>query len=240
MTSTPRPELVFCRKNWLLRSICPTRLPAWGSGYPGGGSELYTCISRNGYQPVHGKPLLRLFTSKRCTYADWGYENGELLPGFTTGARLDWWDASRWVPLPSVSLLFPPPYHVHVEIAATITPGVTLGLGSEWPAGSHAVTDSLLTPRRTRAVSLGWVRWFGHRGQLVLNPVYPYGGEWGGHLVFLFTIGRVRYAVTLHAWLPRLRVTRGAVSRVVRAQPGAALPHVIATLKAIVGSALSG
>lgn len=99
------------------------------------------------------------------------------------------------------------------------------------------VSDALLNPTRKRAVSLGWVRWYGEYGQLVLAPVFPFGGEWGGHLIFYFTSGRVSYAVTLHAWMAALRLP-GADHRVLRYQSGPALPHVIATLKAMVGSAL--
>jgi hypothetical protein len=91
-----------------------------------------------------------------------------------------------------------------------------------------------------QAVSLGWVRWYGRYGQLVLEPVYPFGGEWGGHLIFHFTVGRVSYAITLHSWMPAIRVTGTGINRVITFESGPSLPHVIATLKAMVGSALRG
>lgn len=56
--------------------------------------------------------------------------------------------------------------------------------------------------------------------------------------MFSFVAGTVHYAITLHAWAAKERFVGGGVSRVVRFDAGPALPHVIATLKAIVGSAL--
>jgi hypothetical protein len=49
----------------------------------------------------------------------------------------------------------PPPWHVHVEIEASIG---SSGLGVQElgsPHGAHRVTDALLNPVRARAVSLG-------------------------------------------------------------------------------------
>jgi hypothetical protein len=109
--------------------------------------------------------------------------------------------------------------HVHVSVEA--------GVGSAFIG---------MTDRRAR--SLGSVRWYGRRGRLVLNQPYPQGGPWGGHLVFSFTAERVNYAISLHSWMAAIRLQGKGVDRVFRVQPGPALPHVIATLKAIVGSAL--
>jgi hypothetical protein len=65
------------------------------------------------------------------------------------------------------------------------------------------------------------------------------GGEQAGHLIFEFKAGAVDYDVSLHAWASKLRIREQGTSGVVSApQPGPALPHVIATLKAIVDSAL--
>jgi hypothetical protein len=132
--------------------------------------------------------------------------------------------------------------HVHLEIAASSEgPGPdSLWLPGAWPQGAHRITDELLNPKRRRAVSLGWVNWYGKYGQLVLAPAFPSGGAWGGHLIFYFATDRVSYAISLHAWMPALRLTGHGVDRVIRFQSGPALPHVIATLKAIVGSALRG
>jgi hypothetical protein len=129
-----------------------------------------------------------------------------------------------------------PPLHVHVDIAASVGPRPDIRLPGAWPEGAHRVTDALLNPKRTQAVSLGWVRWYGRYGQLVLAPVFPFGGEWGGHLIFYFTAARVSYGITLHAWMPALRLTGTGVKRMFRFQSGPALPHVIATLKSIIGS----
>jgi hypothetical protein len=88
-------------------------------------------------------------------------------------------------------------------------------------------------------VSLGWVRWYGHRGELILEPTSE-GGEMSGHLIFLFAAGRVEYAVTVHAWAPRVRETTRGKTFILRAsKAGPALPQVVATLKAIVGSAFT-
>jgi hypothetical protein len=44
----------------------------------------------------------------------------------------------------------------------------------------------------------------------VLEPVYPFGGEWGGLLIFRLTARRVNYAITLHAWVPDARFAEPA------------------------------
>lgn len=241
MTQTPRAELAFCRRNVLLRSVCPRRIPAWGSAR---GTRGYACIDRHGNEPPGGTALVTLFTSGRCVNAEWAYENGEPLPGDTAGARLrlSGWDGSMWIPIPGEALMTSPPLHVHVDIDASVGSPADIGLGGAWPEGAQRVTDALLNPKRNRAVSLGWVRWYGRYGQLVLAPVFPVGGEWGGHLIFYVPpdVRGVSYAITLHAWMPALRLTGSGVDRVVRFQSGPALPHVIATLKAIVGSTLVG
>jgi hypothetical protein len=138
---------------------------------------------------------------------------------------------------PAQAGLVSPPVHIHIEIEASL--GSPIG-ASSWPTGTYPATDALLNPKRTQPVSLGWVRWYGTYGQLVLEPVFPLGGEWGGHLIFRFTRSRVNYAVTLHAWMPVIRLIGTGINRAIRFQSGAALPHVIATLKAIVGSASRG
>jgi hypothetical protein len=105
---------------------------------------------------------------------------------------------------------------------------------------SRGVHDALLNPRRSEAVSLGWVRWHGTRGQLVLAPSYPFGGEWGGHLIFYFKNAGIRYAITLHGWMAALRLPRSSSNQLIRIQAGPALPHIIATLRSIVASARNG
>ena len=139
--------------------------------------------------------------------------------------------------LPPESLLLSPPLHVHVEIAASLGPEANLGWPVAFPHDARPISDGLLDPRRRQAVSQGWVHWSREYGQLVLAPVFPFGGEWGGHLIFYFTRGHIRYAVTLHAWTAALRLP-GSAPRVLTYQSGAALPNVIATLKTMVGSAV--
>ena len=232
MTAAPPALLSVCQGNSLLRLICPRRVPASLGPHP---EPLGFCADREGHDLVLGGHFGRLATD-RCVQAVWGFEAAAPLPGQVGPFRASGWDGRRWVPVPSESLLLSPPLHVHVEIAASLGP--ISNLGPVAPAHTaHTVTDELLDPARRQAVSLGWVRWYGERGQLVLAPVFPFGGEWGGHLIFYFTRGRVSYAVTLHAWMAALRLP-GHPPRVLRYQSGPALPHVIATLKAMVGSAL--
>jgi hypothetical protein len=222
--------LASCEQNNLLRVICPRRVPA----------GLDRHLERVGFcDDRHGNDLLlghsRLPTNSRCVQAGWGFEAVAPLPGEVGPFRASGWNGSRWVTLSSESLLFSPSLHVHVEIAASQRSPGNLG----WPGASsqdaRPVSDALLGPNRMHAVSLGWVRWYGQYGQLVLAPVFPFGGEWGGHLIFYFTRGSVNYAITLHAWMAALRLP-GAHQRVLRYQSGPALPHVIATLRAIAGS----
>lgn len=237
MTHTPQRDQTFCRKNQLLRPVCPRQIPAGGSTR---GTQGYACVDRHGNQPVGGKALAKLFASTRCVNANWEYESGEPLPGYTAGSgtRLSGWNGTRWIPIPGEALMMSPPFHVHVNIDASVGAPADIGLGVAWPEGAHRVTDELLNPNRTRAISLGWVRWYRRYGQLVFAPLFPSGGLWGGHLIYYFTSGRVSYAVTLHAWMPRLRITGSGVTRMITFQSGPALPHAIATLKRIVGSAL--
>jgi hypothetical protein len=231
MVATPGALLTVCRGNTLLRPICPRRVPA---GLGRHLERLGYCYDRKGRDLLlHGH--YRLLAGSRCVQAGWGFEASTALPGQIGSFRVSGWDGRTWVPLPSESLLFSPPLHIHVEIAASAVSPANLG----WPTASasvaHKVSDALLDPTRRRATSLGWVRWHGRHGQLVLAPVFPFGGEWGGHLIFYFTTGGVHYAVTLHAWMPALRLS-GRAQQVVRYQSGPALPHVIATLKAMVGA----
>lgn len=131
-----------------------------------------------------------MFGSSRCVDADWYY------------------------------LVVTPTSLVHVDDEAAVgsapilvrDPGV-----AAWPEGRRLVTDALLNPARRTAVSLGWVRWFGLYGQLVLNP--PGSDEWSDHLVFYVppNADRVSYAFSVHAAWKHL-------------------VQIVATLKAIVGS----
>lgn len=192
MTNTPWAVLSFCRRNHLLRPVCPRRIPTSGRMGPSGGRQTYYCDTGDRQETV--RESVQMFPTTGCVFAQWGYEVAR-------------------------------PLLVHVDEAA----GSAATVAKEFvrPQGTHRVTDELLSPRRRHAVSLGWVRWYGIDGQLVLAPPYPLGGEWGGHLILYVPPGadRVSYAITLHAWIAEQRRERSP-----------ALPQVIATLKAIVGS----
>jgi len=75
-----------------------------------------------------------------------------------------------------------------------------------------------------------------------LAPTGPSGGgEQAGHLIFYFIANGVNYNISLHAWASKIRITGHHLNRLMKAPgPGPALPHVIATLKAIVSSTFSG
>ena len=233
MTATPRHLFTVCRGNSLLRSVCPSRVPSFVGSY----RTLGFCYDRHGRDLLTGGHFERLASSRCIEGAGWGFEAETGLPGVANGTapRLTGWNGRQWIPVTSESGLFPPPLHVHVEIAAIRISPDTFG----WPSATgppRHIGDELLSP--TKAESLGWVIWHGQRGQLVLAPVYPLGGEWGGHLIFYFKKGRVRYAITVHGWMAALRVAGKGGDRVIRTQPGPALPHMIATLRNIVASAL--
>jgi hypothetical protein len=85
-------------------------------------------------------------------------------------------------------------------------------------------------------VSLGWVPWHGKFGRLVLAPTNTTGGLWAGHLIFSYAANGVNYAISLHAWASKERLSGHGVNRVFKFEAGPALPHVIATLKSIVAS----
>lgn len=237
LVATPASLLAVCLKNSLLRPICPRLGPRANEPHTSI-RPLGLCVTRAGGDVVLAGRYGRL-ASSACVDADWGYEAIGWPPGFLIGkpTTISGWDPVTRILGPPEALLISPPVHVHIEIEASL--GGLIGEAS-WPAGAHPVSDRLLSPTRTRPVSLGWVRWYGRYGQLVLEPIYPFGGEWGGHLIFRFNARRVNYAITLHAWMPAVRLTATGVNRVIAFQSGAALPHVIATLKAIVGSALRG
>jgi hypothetical protein len=193
MTGTPRALLAICLRSPLLHPICPRLGPLANQPHTSL-RPLGFCYDRAGHDLLLGGHYA-LLGSSRCVQADWGYEAaGQLPPG---ASKLFWWDGRRWASLASESLLFSPPLHVHVEIQASRDPLIVVGA---WPKGAHRVNDALLDPNRRAAVSLGWVRWYGRYGQLVLEPAFPFDGAWGGHLNFRFSAGTVNYAITLHAW----------------------------------------
>jgi hypothetical protein len=225
LISTPHAALARCRESKLLRAICPGRVPS--------------SVDSGGYYLEDGcanAPHITI-ASSRCTLPGWSYETAARALGSAGAAQhLTAWDGREWV-TPGYAPLTPPPYFVHVLIeAARNTQPPLIEPRSSTPV--HNPTDALLRPTRADAVSLGQVNWYGHHGQLILEP--QTAGEVAGHLIFSFASDGVHYAVTLHAWASKIRLTTHRTSRVIYApQPGPALPHVIATLKAIVGSTLA-
>lgn len=227
---TPSAALAQCRESKLLRPICPRRVPASHNE-----SRAYVVAGCANAGHIS-------LASKRCRLPAWSYEvfalPGPLLPTQHVAA----WDGKEWFAT-AYAPLYPPPYFVHVVVQAAVGAN-SLGLFGLNFAGNEKVrdpTDVLLNPDRARAVSLGWVRWSGHHGELILEPTGGQsGGEVAGHLIFLFTSSGVEYAITLHAWAPKVRETSHGKTHLTRApQSGPALPHVISTLKTIVESALA-
>jgi len=238
MTPTPGDLLAFCRTSPLLRPICPRQIPMVpGSSGPRIG---YGCFNTANGVPRSVAAGNALFTSRRCTDAGWSYEQFNL-PVPVEGTRVSAWDGTEWFAV-SFAPLYPPPYQVHVDIEASAgSPPVAVSATGRLQRAKH-ITDALLNPKRTHVVSFGWVRWYGKRGQLLLMPANANGGgEVAGHLIFYFASGGVNYEISLHAWASKVRINDGGVNQVIRApQAGPALPHVITTLKAIVGSAFAG
>lgn len=240
MTETPRAQLAFCRRNPLLRPVCPRRIPMVPRGPASEGRQVYYCGT--GAPGETARQTTALFATNRCESAEWGYEVEQPVPGYTAGSRtrLSGWNGRRWTPLPPDSGLVAPPLHVHVDIEASRGGPATTSIDT-WPRGAQRVSDTLLNPGRRRALSLGWAHWYGRYGQLVLAPAYPRGGVWGDHLIYFIPPNGngLSYTITLHTWMAAVRLTGAGVDRTIRFQSGPALPHAIATLKSIVGSALA-
>jgi hypothetical protein len=124
---------------------------------------------------------------------------------------------------------------VHIVVYAGLGED-PFGFSSSDLGRARPFTNALLNSFHPRAISLGSARWSGRNGQLVVAPSFPAGGEAGGHITFNFREHNVYYQITLHAWSAAYGLT--ADNRNVMLSSGA--PQVIATLKAIVGSALGG
>ena len=208
---TPPAALATCRRLRLIRPQCPRLVPVGrylGAKPPpdyhgaAGGPSIALCAD----QDQRGVPI----SSSACRYESWILEAGapaglpaDAPPG-VPGKRLG----------PSRTR---PPQYVHIIIYAS-REMLTKKLPFSWPQGrAHPVKNTLLNPKRTHPISLGWRHWAGHTGQLVLAPPLIFGGEMGDHLIFRWSAARVNYAVSLHSWAP--------------------LREAVATLKAVVGSA---
>ncbi len=76
-----------------------------------------------------------------------------------------------------------------------------------YPTGGRpvAVANGLFAKDANKALYFGQMHWSGKRGTLVLAPLFPAGGEQGGHLIFRWHRGSTEYAVGLHAWEPFLQ-----------------------------------
>lgn len=230
MTATPAAALAVCDRSRLLRPICPRRVP-FG-------------LDPRGYSLIDGcanAPYLTIVSS-RCTRPDWSYEVLAPIPGQTAPSTVTAWDGSRWF-VPAYAPLNPPPYQVHVDIQAR-PGGASVALAGPSVIGARPagrITDALLNPARTRPAWLGRVRWSGQMGTLVLAPTNANaGGPEAGHLIFAFRRHHTDYDISLHAWTSMERIrSRGQTHTLAAPQPGPALPHIIATLKTIVESALT-
>ena len=231
MIPTPRAALARCLESKLLRPICPRRVPR--SLDPGSYNLADGCANA----------VDMTIASDRCTLPLWSYEAFAPQLDRTTGTRVSAWDGREWFS-PSYAAMDPPPYHVHVDIqaAAGSEPPSIGGPSFAGAEATHRISDVLLSPDRAHAASFGWLQWYGKHGQLVLAPTGPGGGgEEAGHLIFYFSAGGVNYDISLHAWVSKERISGHGVNRVITApQAGPSLPHVIATLKAIVGSTPMG
>lgn len=232
MTPTPRAALVRCRQSKLLRPICPERIQL--SLHPAAYDLADGCANA---------PHITI-ASRRCTLPGWSYESSAPLPGVPTrgSEQVSAWDGTEWF-VPSYSPRTPPPYLVHVDIGAAAGSAAVTVADLGRPQHVDRVTDTLLNQDRApRAVSFGRVRWYGRSGELLLaGGGANGGGEEAGHVIFAFTAGGIGYDISLHAWASKERITVHGVAYVITApQPGPALPHVIATLKAIVGSTSQG
>ena len=230
MISTPQAALARCRASRLLRPICPRRVPS--SLDPASYALADGCANAVGMT----------IASRRCTLPGWSYEVFATRLGRNAGTQVRAWDGREWF-FPSYAAMDPPPYHIHVDIQAAVGSGTPSTSSPSFTGAKAAlrVNDVLLNPNRVRAASFGWVHWYGTYGLLVLAPTNPNGGgEEAGHLIFAFAAGGVSFDISLHAWASKEQISGHGLNRVVRApQAGSALPHVIATLKAIVGSALA-
>jgi len=182
-----------------MRPVCPRQIPRaarpasglQSSGVAAGGA-IAGC---SGAKTMNAVPI----TSRDCGLSEWQIQLS----------------ASPRIAPRALAARLRPPWFVHVLLyASRVENPFPFALPHRH---AHAITDSLLNPRRTQPVALGWVRWSGKYGQLVLAPAYPRGGEAGSHLIFLFRARDVSYAITLHSWAP--------------------LVQTVATLKRIVASA---
>jgi hypothetical protein len=201
MARTPAAAFAICREITLMSAVCPRRVPVGRysqphrpPGYRGvyGADAIAGCFDQNGSAAA--------ITSRACSVAYWSLDAGgpagipaDAPPG-TPGKRISGAWRTR------------PPGYVHVLIYASPDPIRRNAVPFAWPQGRpQPVANALLNANRKQPISLGWVRWAGHYGQLVLAPPLAFGGMAGDHVIFRFNVRGINYAVTLHSWAPLRR-----------------------------------
>jgi hypothetical protein len=215
MVLTPARPLSLREEMRVMRRACPGLVPK--ATAPPRRSDVGAVCSADERGTVVS------LASSRCRDGEWSYIAGSgTPPGVPTGQTVQWLDPPG------------PPWFVHVDITASrdVDP-------CAWPRvrSEPALSDRLLGDARSSAVSLGGVMWSGERGQLILAPAYPRGGEVGGHLEFCYSAEGVHYAVTLHAWTSVFRFTVNGAHKTLVLHAGSSSATVIATLRRIVTSA---
>jgi hypothetical protein len=212
----------MCLRGWLLRAACPRLVPA-----PARNAMRPEVVAGcSGGSSMNAVPL----TSRQCRFAQWSYLTNGFLPG-TLGTDV------------SSSSIFPPapPYFVHVLVYGAVARS---DLPFPLPKGPpQHLSDALLQSNHPgRAILVGDVRWGGHKGQLILAPSYPGGGEVGSHLVFSYRTGRIIHGISLHPWSSEYRysIVSGPANvkgtHTVRLAPDPAYPEIVRALEAIVRS----
>lgn len=216
MRPVPSAARTACRGS-LLRPVCPRLVPSAGPRAP----RPQIAAGCSGGPRSNNVPL----TSKQCDFAQWSYLTEIATPGMP----------DRGVHIIS-TLPTPPPYFVHVLVYATRADpskwGVALPRGPARP-----LTDRLLqSSHRPRATLIKRVRWGGHRGELVLAPSYPSGGELGSHLIFAYRSGQILRGISVHPWPSVYRYLVGHRVRSLKLAPTPAYPEIERTLHKIVDS----
>lgn len=110
MTETPRALLTVCRRDALLRPVCP-RLGPTARAPETTLRPLGYCYDRAGHDLVLNGHFARLATS-RCIQAGWGYEESARLPGLRR-RRLSAWDGTDWLFRATRRWMRPPVAHPH-------------------------------------------------------------------------------------------------------------------------------
>jgi hypothetical protein len=177
MTAMPAGAARICRRLGLLGPACPGRVPESRYGLAGRPVGFEGPYAEGGYAVcLEGR-------ESRCA-ADAFHLEGGVPTGNPRGDR--------------------PPRFVHLALYAARRP-LDRYFPFELPCTGRVRRDGLdglLTTQRETAACLGVETIAGRRGTLALAPPYPFGGEAGGHVFFLWREGRVAHAATLHAWAP--------------------------------------